>query len=162
MKELDVELVIAKATEKHPGVTPRIISDNGPQFIAKDFKEIRSPVRTDACAHQSLLSAEQRQAGTLAWITQERMHPSRIACYQGGSRETHCEVRDLLQHRPIAQRDGIHHSSRLPCGTQSGDWRRTRSQAGSGSQIASRETSCSKTSCLASWKRLQRIDLHEG
>jgi transposase InsO family protein len=39
MKELDVELVIAKAIEKHPGVSPRIISDNGPQFIAKDFKE---------------------------------------------------------------------------------------------------------------------------
>ena len=24
--------------EKHPGVQPRIISDNGPQFIANDFK----------------------------------------------------------------------------------------------------------------------------
>ena len=34
MKELDIELVIAKAIEKHPGVSPRIISDNGPQFIA--------------------------------------------------------------------------------------------------------------------------------
>jgi putative transposase len=31
--------VIAKGIEKHPGVTPRVISDNGPQFIAKDFKE---------------------------------------------------------------------------------------------------------------------------
>ncbi len=40
MKELEVELIIARATEKHPGVTPRIISDNGPQFIAKDFKEL--------------------------------------------------------------------------------------------------------------------------
>jgi putative transposase len=39
MKEMDIELVIAKGTEKHPGVKPRIISDNGPQFIAKDFKE---------------------------------------------------------------------------------------------------------------------------
>jgi transposase InsO family protein len=39
MKEQDVELVIARGTEKHPGVKPRIISDNGPQFIAKDFKE---------------------------------------------------------------------------------------------------------------------------
>ena len=38
MKELDIELVIAKGIEKHPGVKPRIISDNGPQFIAKDFK----------------------------------------------------------------------------------------------------------------------------
>jgi transposase InsO family protein len=25
--------------EKHPGKTPRIISDNGPQFIAQDFKQ---------------------------------------------------------------------------------------------------------------------------
>ncbi|MCL4219564.1 MAG: integrase core domain-containing protein, partial [Candidatus Hydrogenedentes bacterium] len=24
---------------KHPGATPRIISDNGPQFVSKDFKE---------------------------------------------------------------------------------------------------------------------------
>ncbi len=39
MKEFDIELVIAKAIENHPGVKPRIISDNGPQFIAKDFKE---------------------------------------------------------------------------------------------------------------------------
>ena len=39
MKEFDIELVIAKAIEKHPGVKPRIISDNGPQFIARDFKE---------------------------------------------------------------------------------------------------------------------------
>lgn len=38
MREQDVELVLQKALEKHPGVKPRIISDNGPQFIAKDFK----------------------------------------------------------------------------------------------------------------------------
>jgi len=39
MKESDVELIVQQALEKYPGVTPRIISDNGPQFIAKDFKE---------------------------------------------------------------------------------------------------------------------------
>ena len=39
MTEDDVALVIERAREKFPGVTPRIISDNGPQFIAKDFKE---------------------------------------------------------------------------------------------------------------------------
>ena len=38
MTEIDVEIVCQAALEKHPGVTPRIISDNGPQFIAKDFK----------------------------------------------------------------------------------------------------------------------------
>jgi putative transposase len=39
MAEIDVETIIQRAREKFPGVTPRIISDNGPQFIAKDFKE---------------------------------------------------------------------------------------------------------------------------
>jgi len=39
MKEEDVELIVQKALEKYPGVRPRLISDNGPQFIAKDFKE---------------------------------------------------------------------------------------------------------------------------
>jgi transposase InsO family protein len=39
MEESDVETIIQRAREKFPGETPRIISDNGPQFIAKDFKE---------------------------------------------------------------------------------------------------------------------------
>jgi putative transposase len=39
MKESDVEIVLQRAREKFPATTPRIISDNGPQFIAKDFKE---------------------------------------------------------------------------------------------------------------------------
>lgn len=39
MKESEVETVIQRALEKFPGETPRIISDNGPQFIARDFKE---------------------------------------------------------------------------------------------------------------------------
>ncbi len=38
MTEQDVETIIQRAREKFPGETPRIISDNGPQFIAKDFK----------------------------------------------------------------------------------------------------------------------------
>lgn len=38
MKEIDVEQIFQRAREKFPGARPRIISDNGPQFIAKDFK----------------------------------------------------------------------------------------------------------------------------
>lgn len=38
MTETEVEQIIQRAREQFPGVTPRIISDNGPQFIAKDFK----------------------------------------------------------------------------------------------------------------------------
>lgn len=39
MTEKDVEIILQRAREKFPGAMPRIISDNGPQFIAKDFKE---------------------------------------------------------------------------------------------------------------------------
>ena len=39
MTEAEVETVVQRAREKFPGERPRIISDNGPQFIAKDFKE---------------------------------------------------------------------------------------------------------------------------
>jgi putative transposase len=39
MKESDVEIILQRAREKYPAARPRIISDNGPQFIAKDFKE---------------------------------------------------------------------------------------------------------------------------
>jgi putative transposase len=39
MEAIDVETILQRAREAYPGVTPRIITDNGPQFIAKDFKE---------------------------------------------------------------------------------------------------------------------------
>jgi transposase InsO family protein len=39
MREADVEIVLQRAREKFLDATPRIITDNGPQFIAKDFKE---------------------------------------------------------------------------------------------------------------------------
>lgn len=35
----DVEITLQRAKELYPDETPRIISDNGPQFISKDFKE---------------------------------------------------------------------------------------------------------------------------
>lgn len=48
MKESDVEIVLQKAREKFPGVKPRIITDNGSQFIAKDFKEF---IRLSGMSH---------------------------------------------------------------------------------------------------------------
>lgn len=39
MTERDVETIVQRAREKFPEAQPRIISDNGPQFIAKDFRE---------------------------------------------------------------------------------------------------------------------------
>jgi putative transposase len=39
MTEQDVEVVLQRAREQFPHENPRIITDNGPQFIAKDFKQ---------------------------------------------------------------------------------------------------------------------------
>ena len=39
MTEPQIELLVQRAREKFPDTRPRIISDNGPQFIAKDFKQ---------------------------------------------------------------------------------------------------------------------------
>ena len=39
MRETDVEVILQRAKEKYLEAKPRIISDNGPQFIARDFKE---------------------------------------------------------------------------------------------------------------------------
>ena len=39
MTDADVETMLQRAREQYPDATPRIISDNGPQFIANDFKE---------------------------------------------------------------------------------------------------------------------------
>jgi len=69
MKEKDVEMLFQRALEKFPGVTPsRIISDNGPQYIALDFKEFirhicSSHVRTSPYYPQSN-GKQERMQGT--------------------------------------------------------------------------------------------------
>jgi transposase InsO family protein len=37
--EADIEIILPRAKELHPEARPRIIYDNGPQFIARDSKE---------------------------------------------------------------------------------------------------------------------------
>jgi putative transposase len=39
MKEADIERILERAKENYPEARPRMISDNGPQFMARDFKE---------------------------------------------------------------------------------------------------------------------------
>jgi transposase InsO family protein len=39
MTTVDVETILQRAREQYPDARPRIISDNGPQFIARDFKD---------------------------------------------------------------------------------------------------------------------------
>ena len=47
MTEKDIEVILQRSKEKFPA-TPRIISDNGPQFIARDFKEF---IRVSGMSH---------------------------------------------------------------------------------------------------------------
>ncbi len=48
MKEQEVECILERAKELYPDARPRIISDNGPQFVAKDFKEF---IRLSGMSH---------------------------------------------------------------------------------------------------------------
>jgi len=48
MTEREVELVLQKAKEKYPDAKPRVISDNGPQFVAREFKQF---IRISGMAH---------------------------------------------------------------------------------------------------------------
>jgi transposase InsO family protein len=48
MKEAEVEIILERSKEKYPEARPRIISDNGPQFLARDFKEF---IRVSGMTH---------------------------------------------------------------------------------------------------------------
>lgn len=69
MTEADVEIVLQRAREKFPQAAPRVISDNGPQYMAKDFKEFirisgMTHVRTSPYYPQSN-GKQERWHGTL-------------------------------------------------------------------------------------------------
>lgn len=68
MREDDVEITLQKAYEQFPGVKPRIISDNGKQFIAHDFKEF---VRQKEMSHVTISPYYPQSNGKL-----ERWHRS--------------------------------------------------------------------------------------
>ena len=95
MTEADVETIVQRALEQHPGAKPRIISDNGPQFIARDFKEfIRlagiTHVRTSPYYPQSNGKLE-RWHGTLKC---ECIRPAAPASLK----EARCRVADYVEH----------------------------------------------------------------
>jgi len=69
MTEREIEIILQRAREKFPGARPRVISDNGPQFIARDFKEFirlagMTHVRTSPFYPQSN-GKQERWHGTL-------------------------------------------------------------------------------------------------
>ena len=68
MREVDIEIILEHAKEKYPEARPRIISDNGPQFIARDFKEF---IRISGMTHVRISPFYPQSNGKL-----ERWHKS--------------------------------------------------------------------------------------
>ncbi len=90
MKEAEVEIILERARERFPQARPRIISDNGPQFIARDFKEFiricgMTHVRTSPFYPQSNGKIERGHQPyrpgtsdrTLCWIAPPDRYPLR-------------------------------------------------------------------------------------
>jgi transposase InsO family protein len=85
-KEIDVELVLQRALEKCPGAHPRIVSDNGPQFIANDFKSF---IRLQGLTHVRTSPYYPQSNGKL-----ERWHASvKRECVRPSCPETLAEAR---------------------------------------------------------------------
>jgi putative transposase len=123
MTESDIEIILQRALEKFPSDKPRIISDNGPQFIAKDFKEFvriagLTHVKTSPYYPQSNGKIERWHKSLKADCI--RRHPARPRT----SPPPRHWVRRTLQHRAPALRHRLHHSPRQTSRQRQGHLRR--------------------------------------
>jgi transposase InsO family protein len=89
MRETDIEIVLEAAKEKYLDARPRIISDNGPQFIARDFKEF---IRISGMTHVRTSPYYPQSNGKL-----ERWHKSlKSECIRPGVPLTIEDARRLI------------------------------------------------------------------
>jgi len=90
MTEAKIEIILEGAKENYPGVKPRIISDNGPQFLARDFKEF---IRISGMTHVRTSPYYPQSNGKL-----ERWHKSlKSECIRPGTPLTPADARRLIQ-----------------------------------------------------------------
>lgn len=93
MKEAEVECILQAAREKYPGATPRIISDNGPQFIARDFKEF---IRISGMTHVRTSPYYPQSNGKIErWhksLKTEAVRPADISTLEEARRVVHAFV----------------------------------------------------------------------
>jgi putative transposase len=91
MTEADVEIILQTARENFPATNPRIISDNGPQFIAKDFKEF---IRICGMTHVRTSPYYPQSNGKI-----ERWHGSiKSECIRPGTPLSLDDARRLVSH----------------------------------------------------------------
>ena len=91
MTEMEVEVIIQRAREKFPQAKPRIISDNGPQFVAKDFKVF---IRLCGMTHVRTSLYYPQSNGKL-----ERWHKTvKGECIRPGSPLSLADARRLVAH----------------------------------------------------------------
>ncbi len=101
MTEPEVEILLQRAKEKFPAASPRIISDNGPQFIAKDFKEF---IRISGMTHVRTSPYYPQSNGKI-----ERWHKSiKSECIRPGVPLSLDDAKRL-----IAQYIGVYNEQRL-------------------------------------------------
>jgi transposase InsO family protein len=91
MREAEIEIILERAKEQYPEAKPRIISDNGPQFLAKDFKEF---IRISGMTHVRTSPYYPQSNGKL-----ERWHKSlKSECIRPGTPLSPEDARRLIQH----------------------------------------------------------------
>jgi putative transposase len=91
MRETDIEIILERAKEQYSEAKPRIISDNGPQFLAKDFKEF---IRISGMTHVRTSPYYPQSNGKL-----ERWHKSlKSECIRPGTPLSPEDARRLIQH----------------------------------------------------------------
>jgi putative transposase len=91
MTEAEVEIIIQAAIEKYPGVKARVITDNGPQFIARDFKEF---IRIVGLTHVKTSPYYPQSNGKI-----ERWHQTlKAACLRPGCPLSLEDAQRLVEH----------------------------------------------------------------
>lgn len=120
MKEADAEIVLQRGREAFPAARPRIISDNGSQFVAKDFKEF---IRTWQTTHVLTSPHYPQSNGKLErfhrTLKQEAIRPQTPLCREDALRVAGGYIQhynDMRLHSaigyvaPLARLEGRHHA----------------------------------------------------
>ena len=136
-----METILQRARECHPDVTPRIITDNGPQFIARDFQQF---IRLTGMTHVKTSPYYPQSNGKIErWhktLKGECIRPQTPLSLEDARRIV-APLGAALQHRPLALRPRLRDPGRPPARPTPADLRRAGSQAGPSPPKEESETS---------------------